>query len=181
MDIDEAPRHGRRRLTREEGGPTVWISIARLVRQPGQSTSSHGIPATTAAGIVGDHHMSQPCESWLRMGPGDEAATGMACPLCPQLRVNCFSAVSEVMGQEPSPARQDLAGSHAASTAIGYRSSKSMRRRGSSWDLAARSMPVEQKIWRSRATSRAQCLRLPATSARRRPGRLGCRFLPRLG
>ena len=32
------------------------------------------------------------------MGPGDEAATGMACPLCPQLRVNCFSAVSEVMG-----------------------------------------------------------------------------------
>jgi hypothetical protein len=67
MDIDEAPRHGRRRLTREEGGPTVWISIARLVRQPGQWTP----PGFSAA-------ISRPCASWLRMGPGDEAATGMA-------------------------------------------------------------------------------------------------------
>jgi hypothetical protein len=34
--------------------------IERLVRQPGQSTSSHGVPATTATRIVGDHHMSRP-------------------------------------------------------------------------------------------------------------------------
>jgi hypothetical protein len=36
---------------------TVRRSIARLVPQPGQKTSSHGVPAVSAARIVGDHSM----------------------------------------------------------------------------------------------------------------------------
>jgi hypothetical protein len=39
---------------------SVRRSIARLVPQPGQKTSSHGVPATSAARIVGDHSMSRP-------------------------------------------------------------------------------------------------------------------------
>jgi len=31
----------------------------RLVPQPGQNTSSHGVPAISAARIVGDHSMSR--------------------------------------------------------------------------------------------------------------------------
>jgi hypothetical protein len=38
----------------------VRKSIALLVPQPGQKTSSHGVPASIAARIVGDHSMSQP-------------------------------------------------------------------------------------------------------------------------
>src|SRR5262249_25938213 len=38
-------------------------SMARLVRQPGQNTSSHGLPASSAARIVGDHSMSLPAAS----------------------------------------------------------------------------------------------------------------------
>ena len=32
----------------------------RLVPQPGQNTSSHGVPATSAARMVGDHRISRP-------------------------------------------------------------------------------------------------------------------------
>jgi len=39
--------------------PMVRRSIARLVPQPGQNTSSHGVPASDAARIVGDHSMAQ--------------------------------------------------------------------------------------------------------------------------
>jgi hypothetical protein len=39
---------------------TVRRSIARLVPQPGQKTSSQGVPASSAARIVGDHSMSRP-------------------------------------------------------------------------------------------------------------------------
>jgi hypothetical protein len=35
-----------------------------LVPQPGQNTSSHGVPASSAARIVGDHNMSRPRASW---------------------------------------------------------------------------------------------------------------------
>jgi hypothetical protein len=35
-------------------------SIARLVPHPGQKTSSQGVPAISAARIVGDHNMSRP-------------------------------------------------------------------------------------------------------------------------
>jgi hypothetical protein len=42
---------------------TVRRSMARLVTQPGQKTSSHGVPATSAALIVGDHSMSRPVAS----------------------------------------------------------------------------------------------------------------------
>jgi hypothetical protein len=35
------------------------VTIARLVPQPGQNTSSHGVPAISAARIVGDHNMSR--------------------------------------------------------------------------------------------------------------------------
>jgi hypothetical protein len=35
-------------------------SMVRLVPQPGQNTSSHGVPATSAARMVGDHSMSRP-------------------------------------------------------------------------------------------------------------------------
>jgi hypothetical protein len=38
---------------------TFRRSIARLVPQPGQNTSSHGVPAISAARIVGDHSMSR--------------------------------------------------------------------------------------------------------------------------
>jgi hypothetical protein len=38
----------------------VRRSIARLVPHPGQNTSSHGVPASSAALIVGDHSMSRP-------------------------------------------------------------------------------------------------------------------------
>jgi hypothetical protein len=38
---------------------TFRRSIARLVPQPGQNTSSHGVPAISAARIVGDHNMSR--------------------------------------------------------------------------------------------------------------------------
>jgi hypothetical protein len=31
---------------------------------PGQNTSSHGVPASSAARIVGDHGMSRPSASW---------------------------------------------------------------------------------------------------------------------
>ena len=37
------------------GTHIVRTSMARLDRQPGQYTSSHGIPARTAQRIVGDH------------------------------------------------------------------------------------------------------------------------------
>jgi hypothetical protein len=39
---------------------TVRKSIARLVPQSGQKTSSHGVPAISAALIVGDHNISRP-------------------------------------------------------------------------------------------------------------------------
>jgi hypothetical protein len=39
---------------------TVRRSIARLVPQPGQKTSSHGVPAISAARMVGDQSMSRP-------------------------------------------------------------------------------------------------------------------------
>jgi hypothetical protein len=38
---------------------TFVRSIARLVPEPGQSTSCHGIPAIGATRIVGAHSMSQ--------------------------------------------------------------------------------------------------------------------------
>jgi hypothetical protein len=38
---------------------TFRRSIARLVPQPGQNTSSHGVPAISAARIVGDYSMSR--------------------------------------------------------------------------------------------------------------------------
>jgi hypothetical protein len=38
---------------------TLRRSIAWLVPQPGQNTSSHGVPAISAARIVGDHSMSR--------------------------------------------------------------------------------------------------------------------------
>jgi len=38
---------------------TLRRSTARLVPQPGQNTSSHGVPAISAARIVGDHSMSR--------------------------------------------------------------------------------------------------------------------------
>jgi hypothetical protein len=41
----------------------VLRSIARLVPQPGQKTSSQGVPASSAALIVGDHSMSRPRDS----------------------------------------------------------------------------------------------------------------------
>jgi hypothetical protein len=37
--------------------------MARLVPQPGQKTSSHGVPASSAARIVGDHNMSRTAAS----------------------------------------------------------------------------------------------------------------------
>jgi hypothetical protein len=37
--------------------------MARLVPQPGQNTSSHGVPASRAARIVGDHSVSRPAAS----------------------------------------------------------------------------------------------------------------------
>jgi hypothetical protein len=33
--------------------------MARLVPQPGQNTSSHGVPASSPARIVGNHSMSE--------------------------------------------------------------------------------------------------------------------------
>jgi hypothetical protein len=39
---------------------TVRKSTARLVPQSGQKTSSHGVPAISAALIVGDHNISRP-------------------------------------------------------------------------------------------------------------------------
>jgi hypothetical protein len=42
---------------------TVRRSIARLVPHPGRKTSSHGVPATSAARMVGDHSMSRPVAS----------------------------------------------------------------------------------------------------------------------
>jgi len=39
------------------------MSIARLVRQPGQYTSSHGMPANSAQRIVGDHSAPHPAAS----------------------------------------------------------------------------------------------------------------------
>jgi hypothetical protein len=41
----------------------VRMSIARLDRQPGQCTSSHGMPAITAQRIVGDHSPTRPAAS----------------------------------------------------------------------------------------------------------------------
>jgi hypothetical protein len=38
----------------------VRRSMARLVAQPGQNTSSQGVRASSAALIVGDHSMSRP-------------------------------------------------------------------------------------------------------------------------
>jgi hypothetical protein len=43
---------------------TFRRSIARLLPQPGQNTSSHGVPAIRAARIAGDHSMSRPSASW---------------------------------------------------------------------------------------------------------------------
>jgi hypothetical protein len=42
---------------------SVRRSIARLVPQPGQKTSSQGVPPSSAARIVGDHSMSRPRDS----------------------------------------------------------------------------------------------------------------------
>jgi hypothetical protein len=42
--------------------PTIRRSMMRLVPQPGQNTSSHGVPESSAARIVGDH-MSRPAAS----------------------------------------------------------------------------------------------------------------------
>jgi hypothetical protein len=42
---------------------SVRRSIARLVPQPGQETSSQGVPASSAARIAGDHSMSRPVAS----------------------------------------------------------------------------------------------------------------------
>jgi hypothetical protein len=41
----------------------VRMSIARLVRHPGQYTSSHGVPAVVAHRIVGDHSAPRPAAS----------------------------------------------------------------------------------------------------------------------
>ena len=42
---------------------TVRRSMALVVPQPGQNTSSHGMPAISAARIVGNYSMSRPRES----------------------------------------------------------------------------------------------------------------------
>jgi hypothetical protein len=54
-------------------------SIARLVPQPGQNTSSHGVPAISAARMVGDHSMSRlaaSCSFQRRMTAWASAARG---------------------------------------------------------------------------------------------------------
>jgi hypothetical protein len=43
---------------------TVRRSIAQLVPQREQNKSSHGLPAISAARIVGDHNMSRPAATW---------------------------------------------------------------------------------------------------------------------
>jgi hypothetical protein len=43
--------------------PPCEASIARPVPQPGQKTSSHGVPAISAARMVGDRSMSRPVAS----------------------------------------------------------------------------------------------------------------------
>jgi hypothetical protein len=47
------------RFGAKAGRSTFRRSIARLVPQPGQNTSSQGVPAISAARIVGDHSMSR--------------------------------------------------------------------------------------------------------------------------
>ena len=68
---------------------TFRRSIARLVPQPGQNTSSHGVPAISAARIVGDHNMSRLAASLLvpahddalRLGTRSRSATCPGAPL----------------------------------------------------------------------------------------------------
>jgi hypothetical protein len=52
----------------------VRMSIARLDRQPGQCTSSHGMPAITAQRIVGDHRAPRPAASAAYAGPKPRSA-----------------------------------------------------------------------------------------------------------
>ena len=47
------------RLTRADGDRPSADRLPRLVPQPGQNTSSHGVPAISAARIVGDRNMSR--------------------------------------------------------------------------------------------------------------------------
>jgi len=56
--------------------PTFRRSIARLVPQPGQNTSSHGVPAISAARIVGDQSMSPAGDKLLVPGIDDGLRLG---------------------------------------------------------------------------------------------------------
>jgi hypothetical protein len=72
-------RSPRTRVATEARGwrSTFRRSIARLVPQPGQNTSSQGVPAISAARIVGDHSMSRLAASSLsEPGPSSESRQG---------------------------------------------------------------------------------------------------------
>jgi hypothetical protein len=63
-------------------------SIARLVPHPGQNTSSHSVPAISAAPIVGDHSMSRLAASCsfqrsMRAIASARAAASATCRLVP--------------------------------------------------------------------------------------------------
>jgi hypothetical protein len=58
--VPRAPSPRTRVATEARGWRSTFRrSIARLVPQPGQNTSSHGVPAISAARIVGDHSTSR--------------------------------------------------------------------------------------------------------------------------
>jgi hypothetical protein len=93
LGIGAAPPHHEHRspstrLPTEANGwrSTVRMSIARLVRQPGQYTSSHGVPAVTAARIVGDHSAPRPAASAAFQRSMTASASARAVSASPSVR-----------------------------------------------------------------------------------------------
>jgi hypothetical protein len=66
MDIDEAPRHGRRRLTREEGGPTVWYRSHGSSGSQGNGRQAMAYPPQPPPGLSA----TTTCRSRVRVGCG---------------------------------------------------------------------------------------------------------------
>jgi len=97
------------------------MSIARLVRHPGQCTSSHGVPAVMAHLIVGDHNtLRSPFHRSTMLRAALRAASSAAWAASSAARLRIKSATLGVLryGWSSGMARQVLDASYVAATRV---------------------------------------------------------------
>jgi hypothetical protein len=151
---------------------TIRRSIARLVTQPGQNMSSHGVPAISAARIVGDHSVSRlPASCSFQRSTTAFASARSTFPLEGVTTASRPPRVRQRTSIEPRRAARFLSLIQSAERSYLYGARSRFRNGALKPDLAG----VPETISALRETARRNCC-LRASRARRpaRPLRHEC-------